>query len=189
MSPLYANPLRGTVVQSTGEYDTRRILTENWLVDNATWGPTSNRVAHGAGEDGTTYRTITPLDITIGPYERALIKYHIWWLNQATERCKFQLFGTADHEMNRATVTGVAPNQDKIDEIIKAEKTFTTGEVLLENLANAGGVATATAYMEVDMITENSSTANNLQFRFSQKVNGGEDLTIIRGSHVEVCRF
>ena len=62
------NATNNGVVYSNNAWETAGIIQDAYIVDNATYGG----VAHGAGEDGTTYRT--PLSFSLGKYERVLFR-------------------------------------------------------------------------------------------------------------------
>ena len=176
MSILIPNPLAGTLAYSTGEFDTRKILGENYHTDSAGYGPDSNQTA--ATNEGTTYRSITPLQFTLGANQRALVKYHVFWVQNATARAKFKVNMSAATEMVRAAVSGIDPNGAEIHSI-KTAADFTQ-EV---NIAGTQG------YLEIDMIVENDPADNIVDFQFAQYVNNANPTTVIRGSYVELLKF
>jgi hypothetical protein len=176
MSILIPNPLAGTVAYSTGQFDTRKILGENYHTDSAGYGPDSNQTA--ATNEGTTYRSIDPLQFTLGANQRALVKYHIFWAQNTTGRAKFKVNMSAATEMVRAGVSGIDPANAEIHGI-KTTSNFTQNV----NVAGSHG------YLEIDMIIENDPADNTVDFQFAQYVNNANATTVIRGSYVELLKF
>jgi hypothetical protein len=173
---IITNPLAGTVAYSTGQFDTRKVLGENWHTDAAGYGPDSNQTA--ATDEGTTYRSVTPLQFKLGVNERALVKYHVFWVQNTTGRAKFKVNMSAATQMVRANVYGTDPNGDLI-KTIKTTADFTQ-EV---NIAGTQG------YLEIDMIVENDPAVNTVDFQFAQYANNAAATTVIRGSYVELLKF
>ena len=169
-----ANTTTGGVVYSSPTWDTK-ILAEQWETDNAGYGPASSQTA--ASSEGATYRTITPLNVDIGPYERMLIKYRIHWTQNTTGRAKFKL-DTPTVTSIHSVATGLEPDGTLISDIDIA-----ADPVLEQNTAGTTG------YLVWETTIENSSTAGNVSFQFGQYVDNAAPVVVKQGSYVEFMRF
>lgn len=176
MSTIIQNQLRGTLTYSTGEFDTRKILGENWKTNNALYGAESNTIA--ASNEGTTFRSCTPLQIKLAGNQRALIKYHVFYGQGTTGRAKFKVNMSAGIAMVRAAVSGIDPSNAEIHGI-KTTADFTQNV----NVAGSHG------YLEIDMIVENNPTDNIIDFQFAQYANNADATYLLRGSYVETLIF
>ena len=169
-----ANTTTGGVVYSSPTWDTK-ILAEQWETDNAGYGPASSQTA--ASSEGDTYRTITPLNVDIGPYERMLIKYRIHWTQNTTGRAKFKL-DTPTVTSIHSVATGLEPDGTLISDIDIA-----ADPVLEQNTAGTTG------YLVWETTIENSSTAGNVSFQFGQYADNAAPVVVKQGSYVEFMRF
>ena len=176
MSTIIPNQLKGTLTYSTGEFDTRKILGENWKTNNASYGADSNQIA--ATNEGTTFRSCTPLQIKLGGNQRALVKYHVFYGQSTTGRAKFKVNMSANVAMVRAAVSGIDPSNAEIHGI-KTTADFTQNV----NVAGSHG------YLEIDMIVENNAIDNIFDFQFAQYVNNAGEIYLLRGSYVETLIF
>tara|TARA_R100001530_G_scaffold271_1_gene415 strand:- start:98 stop:619 length:522 start_codon:yes stop_codon:yes gene_type:complete len=169
-----ANTTTGGVVYSSPTWDTK-ILAEQWETDNAGYGPASSQTA--ASSEGATYRTITPLNVDIGPYERMLIKYRIHWTQNTTGRAKFKL-DTPTVTSIHSVATGLEPDGTLISDIDIA-----ADPVLEQNIAGTLG------YLEWETVIENDATRGTINFQFGQYVDNAAPVIVLEGSYVEVKKF
>jgi len=168
------NTTTGGVVYSSPTWDTK-ILAEQWETDNAGYGPASSQTA--ASSEGDTYRTITPLNVDIGPYERMLIKYRIHWTQNTTGRAKFKL-DTPTVTSIHSVATGLEPDGTLISDIDIA-----ADPVLEQNIAGTLG------YLEWETVIENDATRGTINFQFGQYVDNAAPVIVLEGSYVEVKKF
>tara|TARA_R100000458_G_scaffold38267_1_gene35806 strand:- start:222 stop:743 length:522 start_codon:yes stop_codon:yes gene_type:complete len=172
--PFLANTTTGGVVYSSPTWETK-ILAEQWETDAAGYGPASSQTA--ATDEGTTYRTITPLNVDIGKYERMLLKYRIHWTQNTTGRAKFKL-DTPTITSIHTVATGLEPDGTLISDIDVA-----ADPVLEQNIAGTAG------YLEWESIIENAGTAGTINFQFGQYANNAAPVIVLEGSYVEIKKF
>jgi hypothetical protein len=168
------NTTTGGVVYSSPVWDTR-ILAEQWETDAAGYGPASSQTA--ATDEGTTYRTVTPLDVAIGKYERLILKYRIHYTQNTTGRAKFKL-DTPTVTSIHSAATGLEPD----------------GSIFVSLNAAADptkdvDVAGTMGYFEWESIIENGATAGTVNFQFAQYANNAAPAIILEGSYVEIKKF
>ena len=173
--PFNSNPTSGTVVYSDGAFNSNKVVTEDWETDAAGYGPSGSQTA--ASAEGATYRTITPLQIAIGKYERMVIKYHIHWEQNTTGRAKFKLDTPTVTDIH-SVATGLEPDGTLISDIDLA-----ADPVLEQNIAGTTG------YLLWETTIENGATAGNVSFQFGQYVDNAAPVVVKQGSYVEFMRF
>jgi len=172
--PYHANTTTGGVVYSSPIWETK-VLAEQWETDNAGYGPASDQTA--ASSAGDTYRSITPLDIAIGKYERLLLKYSIHWNQNTTGRIKFKLDTPTVTSINSAA-TGVDPNGDDINDIDAAA-----------DPVNEFNIAGTAGYMDWNVVIENGATAGTVSLQFAQYADNAAPAIVLEGTHVEIKKF
>ena len=171
---FHTNTTTGGVVYSSTVWDTR-ILAEQWETDAAGYGPASSQT--GATDEGTTYRTVTPLDVAIGKYERLILKYRIHWLQNTTGRAKFKL-DTPTVTSIHSAASGLQP-----DSALFADLDLAADPTKDVNVAGSGG------FFEWESIIENGATAGTVNFQFAQYANNAAPAIILEGSYVEIKKF
>ena len=173
--PFNSNTTTNSVVYTDGTFNSNKIVTEDWETDAAGYGPAGSQTA--ASNEGATYRTITPLQIAIGKYERMVIKYHIHWEQNTTGRAKFKLDTPTVTDIHSAA-TGLKPDGVLITDIdLAADPVYEVD------------VAGTTGYLVWETTIENSSTAGNVSFQFGQYVDNAAPVVVKQGSYVEFMRF
>ena len=172
--PYHANTTTGGVVYSSPIWETI-VLAEQWETDAAGYGPASDQTA--ATDEGTTYRTITPLNIAIGKYERMILKYKIAWTQDTTGRAKFKL-DTPTVTSIHTSGTGVAPDASSIKDCDVA-----ADPVIEQNLAGTQG------FLEWHSVIENGATAGTISLQFGQYVNNAAPAIVLEGTSVEIKKF
>ena len=172
--PYHANTTTGGVVYSSPIWETI-VLAEQWETDAAGYGPASDQTA--ATDEGTTYRTITPLNIAIGKYERMILKYKIAWTQNTTGRAKFKL-DTPTVTSIHTSGTGVAPDASSIKDCDVA-----ADPVIEQNLAGTQG------FLEWHSVIENGATAGTISLQFGQYVNNAAPAIVLEGTSVEIKKF
>ena len=172
--PYHANTTTGGVVYSSPIWETI-VLAEQWETDAAGYGPASDQTA--ATDEGTTYRTITPLNIAIGKYERMILKYKIAWTQNTTGRAKFKL-DTPTVTSIHTSGTGVAPDASSIKDCDVA-----ADPVIEQNLAGTQG------FLEGHSVIENGATAGTISLQFGQYVNNAAPAIVLEGTSVEIKKF
>lgn len=176
--PFISNPNNNTVVYSSPNWE-HVILNEKYEVDSAGYGPASSQTGHGGGEDGTTLRTITPLDINIGKYERMLITYKVWWTQNTTGRAKFKINTPDSVTSIHTSITGKDTHTSAI-----AVGVVTTADPTYTN--DIQGTA---GYAEFEMQLENGATAGAINFQFGQVANNAAPAIVLAGSSLAYKRF
>ena len=169
-----ANTTTGGVVYSSPVKETK-ILDEQWETDAAGYGPASSQTA--ATDEGTTYRTITPLNVAIGKYERMLLKYRIHYSQNTTGRAKFKL-DTPTVTSIHSVATGLEPDGTIISDIDVA-----ADPVKEVDIAGTAG------FLEWETIIENGGTAGTINFQFGQVANNAAPVIVLEGSYVEIKKF
>jgi len=172
--PFNANTTTGGVVYSSPVWETK-ILAEQWETDAAGYGPASSQTA--ATDEGTTLRTVTPLNVAIGKYERLLLKYRIHYLQNTTGRAKFKL-DTPTVTSIHSSALGLEPDGSLFTDLDAAADP--TKDV---------DVAGTMGYFEWESVIENGSTAGTVSFQFAQYVNNAAPAIILEGSYVEIKKF
>jgi len=172
--PYHANTTTGGVVYSSPIWETI-VLAEQWETDAAGYGPASDQTA--ATDEGTTYRTITPLNIAIGKYERMILKYKIAWTQNTTGRAKFKLDTPTVTSIHSAG-TGVKPDAAALLDIDAA-----ADPVIEVNIAGTAGS------LEWHSVIENGATAGTVSLQFGQYVNNAAPVIVLEGTSVEIKKF
>ena len=172
--PYHANTTTGGVVYSSPIWETI-VLAEQWETDAAGYGPASDQTA--ATDEGTTYRTITPLNIAIGKYERMILKYKIHYTQNTTGRAKFKL-DTPTVTSIHSAATGLEP-----DGTILSDVDVAADPVKEIDVAGTQG------YLEWESVIENGATAGTVSFQFAQYVNNAAPAIVLEGTHVEIKKF
>ena len=174
---FYANESAGTVHYSNADWQTAGIITDAYIIDNATYGG----VAHGGGEDGTTYRT--PLSFQLGKYERVLF------------RAKLD-FSYLDGDMKYKITTPASSTAYRA--IRRVSEDTISGEVSETGYLDVTGTGTAEVaitaadgdyYAYVDGFVEAGANAGTLAIQIGQRANHGNDTKLNEGSYLEVLRF
>ena len=179
MSTFITDPSKGTLSYFTPEFDTRKILPEDYMIDSTHYGALLNKTTHGSGENGNTERLVPPLEITIAANQRALVKYHVFYQTSLNAKGKFGILQSGTASM-RAAFTGIAPDDTAIRDIYVTTSGFTKN-------VNVNG---SNGYVEIDMIvTNDTSTDTNINFKFAQYTNHVDDLLIKAGSYVETLKY
>ena len=173
--PFNSNPTSGTVVYTDGAFNSNQVVTEDWETDAAGYGPAGSQTA--ATNEGATYRTITPLEIPIGKYERMVIKYHIHWEQNTTGRAKFKLDTPTVTSINSAIV-GVEPDGTSLLDIDAAADPVKEVDV-----------AGTSGFFEWESVIENGATAGTVSFQFGQVANNAAPVIVLEGSYVEIKKF
>ena len=172
--PYHANTTTGGVVYSSPIWETI-VLAEQWETDAAGYGPASDQTA--ATDEGTTYRTITPLNIAIGKYERMILKYKIHYTQNTTGRAKFKLETPTVTSIHSAA-TGLEP-----DGTILSDVDVAADPVKEVDVAGTAG------FLEWESIIENGATAGTVSFQFGQVANNAAPVIVLEGSYVEIKKF
>ena len=172
--PYHANTTTGGVVYSSPIWETI-VLAEQWETDAAGYGPASDQTA--ATDEGTTYRTITPLNIAIGKYERMILKYKIHYTQNTTGRAKFKL-DTPTVTSIHSAATGLEP-----DGTILSDVDVAADPVKEVDVAGTAG------FLEWETIIENGATAGTISFQFAQQANNAAPAIVLEGSYVEIKKF
>ena len=179
MSTFIQDPEKGTLSYYTPEFETRKILPEDYMIDSSDYGPVLNKTAHVGQENGNTERLVPPLEITIGAKTRALVKYHIFYQTTTNAKAKVGLTQSGTATM-RSALTGVAPDDTTVTDIYVTSTGFTRNI----NKNNNHG------YVEIDMIVDNdTSTATNINFKFAQYTSHSDPLLIKAGSYVQTLKY
>ena len=171
---FYSNKTTGGVVYSSPVKETK-ILDEQWETDAAGYGPASSQTA--ATDEGTTYRTITPLNVAIGKYERFILKYRIHYTQNTTGRAKFKL-DTPTVTSIHSAATGLEP-----DGTILSDVDVAADPVKEVDVAGTAG------FLEWETIIENGGTAGTINFQFGQVANNAAPVIVLEGSYVEIKKF
>ena len=171
---FYTNTTTGGVVYSSPVKETK-VLAEQWETDAAGYGPASSQTA--APDEGTPYRTVTPLDVAIGKYERLILKYRIHYLQNTTGRAKFKI-DTPTVTSIHSAATGLEP-----DSTLFADLDLAADPTKDVDVAGTGG------FFEWESIIENGSADGTVSFQFAQYVNNAAPTTILEGSYVEIKKF
>ena len=172
--PYHANTTTGGVVYSSPIWETK-VLAEQWETDAAGYGPASDQTA--ATNEGATYRSITPLDIAIGKYERLLLNYRVHWSQNTTGRIKFKLDTPTVTSINTA-FTGVDPNGASMHVCNAAA-----------DPVNEVDVAGTIGYLDINCVIENGATAGTVSLQFGQVANNAAPAIVLEGTHVDIKKF
>ena len=172
--PFNANTTTGGVVYSSPVWETK-ILAEQWETDAAGYGPASSQTA--ATDEGTTLRTVTPLNVAIGKYERLLLKYRIHYLQNTTGRAKFKL-DTPTVTSIHSAATGLEPDGTLVSDV----------DVAADPVKEIDVAGTA-GYLEWESVIENGDTAGTVSFQFGQVANNAAPVIVLEGSYVEIKKF
>ena len=172
--PYHANTTTGGVVYSSPVWETI-VLAEQWETDAAGYGPASDQTA--ATDEGATYRTVTPLNVAIGKYERMILKYKIHYTQNTTGRAKFKL-DTPTVTSIHSAATGLEP-----DGTILSDVDVAADPVKEVDVAGTAG------FLEWETIIENGATAGTISFQFAQQANNAAPAIVLEGSHVEIKKF
>ena len=172
--PFNANTTTGGVVYSSPVWETK-ILAEQWETDAAGYGPASSQTA--ATDEGTTLRTVTPLNVAIGKYERLLLKYRIHYLQNTTGRAKFKLDTPTVTSINSGLI-GVEPDGTSMLDI----------DVAADPVKEVDVAGTA-GFFEWESVIENGATAGTVSFQFGQVANNAAPVIVLEGSYVEIKKF
>ena len=172
--PYHANTTTGGVVYSSPIWETI-VLAEQWETDAAGYGPASDQTA--ATDEGTTYRTITPLNIAIGKYERMILKYKIAWTQNTTGRAKFKL-DTPTVTSIHSSGTGIEPDGTALLDCDVA-----ADPVIEQNIAGTAGS------LEWHSVIENGATAGTVSLQFGQYANNAAPVIVLEGTSVEIKKF
>ena len=171
------NATNNGVVYSNNDWQTAGIIQDAYIVDNATYGG----VAHGAGEDGTTYRT--PLSFSLGKYERVLF------------RAKLD-FSYLDGDMKYKITTPASSTAYRA--IRRVSEDTISGEVAETGALDVAGTGTAEVaitaadgdhYVYVDGFVEAGANAGTLAIQIGQRADHANDTKLNEGSYLEVLRF
>jgi hypothetical protein len=84
--PFNPNPTTGGTVYTPGQFFSGKVLTSDWMTDNAAWGKVGSTTA--ASNEGATLRTLPDLDIAVGKYERLIARYQIFYTGTANSDFK-----------------------------------------------------------------------------------------------------
>ena len=172
--PYHANTTTGGVVYSSPVWETI-VLAEQWETDAAGYGPASDQTA--ATDEGATYRTVTPLNVAIGKYERMILKYKIHYTQNTTGRAKFKL-DTPTVTSIHSAATGLEP-----DGTILSDVDVAADPVKEVDVAGTAG------FLEWETIIENGATAGTISFQFAQQANNAAPAIVLEGSYVEIKKF
>tara|TARA_R100000781_G_scaffold1349_1_gene2200 strand:+ start:341 stop:862 length:522 start_codon:yes stop_codon:yes gene_type:complete len=172
--PYHANTTTGGVVYSSPVWETK-VLDEQWETDNAGYGPASDQTA--ASSAGDTYRSITPLDIAIGKYERMILKYSIAWTQNTTGRAKFKL-DTPTVTSIHSTGTGLEPDGTALLDCDVA-----ADPVIEQNIAGTQG------FLNWHVVIENGATAGTVSLQFAQYADNAAPVIVLEGTSVEIKKF
>ena len=172
--PYHANTTTGGVVYSSPIWETI-VLAEQWETDAAGYGPASDQTA--ATDEGATYRTVTPLNVAIGKYERMILKYKIHYTQNTTGRAKFKL-DTPTVTSIHSAATGLEP-----DGTILSDVDVAADPVKEVDVAGTAG------FLEWETIIENGATAGTVSFQFAQQANNAAPAIVLEGSYVEIKKF
>ena len=172
--PYHANTTTGGVVYSSPVWETI-VLAEQWETDAAGYGPASDQTA--ATDEGATYRTVTPLNVAIGKYERMILKYKIHYTQNTTGRAKFKL-DTPTVTSIHSAATGLEP-----DGTILSDVDVAADPVKEVDVAGTAG------FLEWETIIENGATAGTVSFQFAQQANNAAPAIVLEGSYVEIKKF
>ena len=172
--PYHANTTTGGVVYSSPVWETI-VLAEQWETDAAGYGPASDQTA--ATDEGATYRTVTPLNVAIGKYERMILKYKIHYTQNTTGRAKFKLETPTVTSIHSAA-TGLEP-----DGTILSDVDVAADPVKEVDVAGTAG------FLEWETIIENGATAGTVSFQFAQQANNAAPAIVLEGSYVEIKKF